>query len=238
MLTQEGGADRPQPATTTGKVVFLLDVDDTLLDNDRFGADLGNRLEQAFGAAERARYWQIFAERREQLGLADYLGALQLFRTGLDDHPQLLGMSQYLLEYPFSSLLYPGALAAVAHLGSFGTPVVLSDGDVVFQPRKIQHSGIWDAVAGRVLIYVHKELVLDHVQRRYPAAHYVMVDDKPNLLAAMKSVLGAKLTTVFVRQGHYALAAQSNTGLPAPDRVIERIADLQKLNMSDFQLQS
>jgi len=238
MLTQEGGADRPQPGTTTGKVVFLLDVDDTLLDNDRFGADLGNRLEQAFGAAERARYWQIFAERREQLGLADYLGALQLFRTGLDDHPQLLGMSQYLLEYPFSSLLYPGALAAVAHLGSFGTPVVLSDGDVVFQPRKIQHSGIWDAVAGRVLIYVHKELVLDHVQRRYPAAHYVMVDDKPNLLAAMKSVIGAKLTTVFVRQGHYALAAQSNTGLPAPDRVIERIADLQKLNMSDFQLQS
>jgi FMN phosphatase YigB (HAD superfamily) len=238
MLTQEGGADRQQPGTTAGEVVFLLDVDDTLLDNDRFGANLGNRLEQAFGAAERARYWQIFAERREQLGLADYLGTLQLFRTGLDDDPQLLGMSQYLLEYPFSSLLYPGALAAVAHLGSFGTPVVLSDGDVVFQPRKIQHSGIWDAVAGRVLIYVHKELVLDHVQRRYPAAHYVMVDDKPNLLAAMKSVLGAKLTTVFVRQGHYALAAQSITGLPAPDRVIERIADLQKLNMSDFQVQS
>jgi FMN phosphatase YigB (HAD superfamily) len=227
MLTQEGGA-----------VVFLLDVDDTLLDNDRFGAELGNRLEQSFGAVERARYWQIFAERREQLGLADYLGTLQLFRTGLDDHPQLLGMSQYLLEYPFSSLLYPGALAAVAHLGSLGTPVVLSDGDVVFQPRKIQRSGVWDAVAGRVLIYVHKELVLYHVQRRYPAAHYVMVDDKPNLLAAMKSVLGAKLTTVFVRQGHYALAAQSNAGLPAPDRVIERIADLQKLNMSDFQLQS
>ena len=238
MLTPEGGADRPQPGTTTAEVVFLLDVDDTLLDNDRFGADLGNRLEQAFGAAERARYWQIFAERREQLGLADYLGALQLFRTGLDDHPQLLGMSQYLLEYPFSSLLYPGALAAVAHLGSFGTPVVLSDGDVVFQPRKIQHSGIWDAVAGRVLIYVHKEQVLDHVQRRYPAAHYVMVDDKPNLLAAMKSVLGAKLTTVFVRQGHYALAAQSNAGLPAPDRVIERIADLQEFGLSDFQVKS
>ena len=238
MLTQEGGADRPQPGTTAGKVVFLLDVDNTLLDNDRFAADLGNRLEQAFDAAERARYWQIFAERREQLGLADYLGALQLFRTGLDDNPQLLGMSQYLLEYPFSSLLYPGALAAVAHLGSLGTPVVLSDGDVVFQPRKIQHSGIWDAVAGRVLIYLHKERVIDHVRRRYPAAHYVMVDDKPNLLAAMKSVLGAQLTTVFVRQGHYALAAQSNAELPAPDRVIERIADLQNLNMSDLQVQS
>jgi FMN phosphatase YigB (HAD superfamily) len=238
MLTQEGGADRPQPGSTAGEVVFLLDVDNTLLDNDRFAADLGNRLEQAFGAAERARYWQIFAERREQLGLADYLGALQLFRSGLDDNPQLLEMSQYLLEYPFSSLLYPGALAAVAHLGSLGTPVVLSDGDVVFQPRKIQHSGIWDAVAGRVLIYLHKERVLDHMQRSYPAAHYVMVDDKPNLLAAMKSVLGPKLTTVFVRQGHYALAAQSNAVLPAPDRVIERIGDLQTLGISAFQLKS
>jgi FMN phosphatase YigB (HAD superfamily) len=224
--------------TDDGKVVFLLDVDNTLLDNDRFGADLGNRLEQAFGAAQRDRYWQIFADRREQLGLADYLGALQLFRTGLDDDPQLLGMSQYLLEYPFASLVYPGALAAVAHLKSLGTPVVLSDGDVVFQPRKIQHSGIWDAVAGRVLIYLHKERVLDHVQQRYPAAQYVMVDDKPNLLAAMKSILGAKLTTVFVRQGHYALAAQSNSGLPAPDRVIERIGDLQKFGLSDFQVKS
>jgi FMN phosphatase YigB (HAD superfamily) len=237
VLTENGSAGG-HPGATAGEVVFLLDVDNTLLDNDRFAADLGNRLEQAFGAAERARYWQIFGDRRDQLGLADYLGALQLFRTGLDDDPQLLDMSQYLLEYPFSSLVYPGALAAVAHLASLGTPVVLSDGDVVFQPRKIQRSGIWSAVAGRVLIYLHKERVLDHVQKRYPAAHYVMVDDKPNLLAAMKSVLGAKLTTVFVRQGHYALAAQSNAGLPAPDRVIERIGDLQNLDISDFQLKS
>jgi FMN phosphatase YigB (HAD superfamily) len=217
-------------------VVFLLDVDDTLLDNDRFGADLGDRLEQSFGRTERERYWRIFAERREQLGLADYLGSLQLFRTGLDDDPKLLEMSEYLLEYPFSELLYPGSLAAIAHLGSFGSPVVLSDGDVVFQPRKIQRSGIWSAVAGRVLIYLHKERVLDHVQRRYPAAHYVMVDDKPNLLAAMKTVLGAKLTTVFVRQGHYALAAESNTQLPPPDRVIEHIGDLLTFNPSDFQV--
>jgi FMN phosphatase YigB (HAD superfamily) len=238
MLRQEGGADRPQSAMAADEIVFLLDVDNTLLDNDRFGADLGDRLEQAFGAAERARYWQIFSDRREQLGLADYLGALQLFRTGLDDDPQLLGMSRFLLEYPFSSLVYPDALATVAHLGSLGKPVVLSDGDVVFQPRKIQHAGIWDAVAGRVLIYLHKERVLDHVQQRYPAKHYVMVDDKPNLLAAMKSVLGAKLTTVFVRQGHYALAAASNAGLPAADRVIERIGDLRNLGISDFQVQS
>jgi FMN phosphatase YigB (HAD superfamily) len=219
-----------------GDIVFLLDVDDTLLDNDRFGADLGDRLEQAFGAAERVRYWQIFAQRREQLGVADYLGSLQVFRTGLDDDPQLLGMSEYLLEYPFSSLVYPAALAAVAHLGTLGRTVVLSDGDVVFQPRKIQRAGIWDAVAGRVLIYLHKEKVLDHVQRRYPASHYVMVDDKPNLLAAMKQVLGAKLTTVFVRQGHYALAAQAAAVVPPPDRVIERIGDLLTLNLSDIQV--
>jgi len=217
-------------------VVFLLDVDNTLLDNDRFGADLGARLEQSFGPAERARYWTIFGDRRTQLGLADYLGSLQLFRTGLDDHPQLLRMSEFLLEYPFSSLVYPQALAAIAHLSTMGTAVVLSDGDVVFQPRKVQRAGIWDAVAGRVLIYVHKEKVLDHVQQRFPASHYVMVDDKPALLAAMKTVLGSKLTTVFVRQGHYAHDAQANAQLPPPDRVIERIGELTTLNPSDFQV--
>jgi FMN phosphatase YigB (HAD superfamily) len=227
---EDAGAALP----AAGEIVFLLDVDNTLLDNDRFAADLGRRLEEAFGAAERDRYWSLFAEHRERAGLADYLAALQSFRTGLDDDPDLLGMSHYLLEYPFASLVYPGALAAVAHLGSLGRPVVLSDGDVVFQPRKIQHSGIWDAVGGRVLIYLHKERVLDHVQKRHPATHYVMVDDKPNILAAMKSVLGAKLTTVFVRQGHYAHAAQSNPASPAPDRVIERIGDLTNLGLSDF----
>jgi FMN phosphatase YigB (HAD superfamily) len=223
-------------AMTPVDIVFLLDVDNTLLDNDRFGADLGNRLEQSFGAPERSRYWRIFADRREQLGLADYLGSLQLFRSGLDDDPKLLRMSEFILDYPFSSLVYPEALAAIAHLASFARPVVLSDGDVVLQPRKIQRSGIWDAVAGRVLIYLHKERVLNHVQQRYPAAHYVMVDDKPNLLAAMKNVLGDNLTTVFVRQGHYALAPDSEPQYPPPDRVIDRIGDLVTLNSSDFQV--
>lgn len=220
----------------TNEVVFLLDVDNTLLDNDRFAADLGDRLEQAFGADGRARYWKIFGDRRDQLGLADYLGSLQLFRTGLDDDPHLLRMSAYLLEYPFSALLFPQALAVIDHLTTFGKPVVLSDGDVVFQPRKIQRAGIWDAVAGRVLIYLHKERVLDHMQLRYPASHYVMVDDKPNLLGAMKVILGDKLTTVFVRQGHYAHNAQAATQQPPPDRVIERIGDLMTLNLSDFQV--
>jgi FMN phosphatase YigB (HAD superfamily) len=218
-----------------GGPIFLMDVDNTLLDNDRFTADLGDTLERAFGAAQRARYWDIFGRRRAALGLADYLGALQDFRTGLDDHAELLRMSEFLLEYPFSQRLFPRALEALAHLSALGQPVVLSDGDIVFQPRKIQRSGIWAAVEGRVLIYLHKEKVLDHVQRRYPAKHYVMVDDKPNLLAAMKSTLGAQLTTVFVRQGHYATAPESATVVPAPDLVIQRIEDLMNRSPTDFE---
>jgi FMN phosphatase YigB (HAD superfamily) len=219
----------------SGDTIFLLDVDNTLLDNDRFAADLGDRLEQAFGASQRERYWTIFGRLREQLGLADYLGSLQAFRIGLDDHPDLLAMSEFVLEYPFAARLFPRALDAVAHLRTLGRPVVLSDGDIVFQPRKIQHSGIWDAVEGRVMIYVHKERVLDHMQLRYPAARYVMVDDKPNLLAAMKSILKEKLTTVFVRQGHYALAPESTSVEPAPDMTIQRIGDLIDHDLTDFQ---
>jgi FMN phosphatase YigB (HAD superfamily) len=222
----------------TDDVVFLLDVDNTLLDNDRFGADLGARLEQAFGLSARKRYWEIFEELRSKFGFADYLGSLQFFREGLDDDPQLLEMSGFLLDYPFPDLLFPRALAAIEHLRAFGRPVVLSDGDAIFQPRKIKHAGIWNAVDGAVLIYLHKERVLDHVQRRYPASHYVVIDDKPNLLAAMKSALGDKLTTVFVRQGHYALAPGSNTVQPRPDQLIERIGDLLTLNLSDFKVPS
>jgi FMN phosphatase YigB (HAD superfamily) len=217
-------------------VIFLLDVDNTLLDNDQFGKDLGDRLEESFGAFERARYWSIIAKRREEFGFVDYLGSLQDFRTGLDDHAELLDMSEFVLEYPFAERLFPGALDALAHLRTLGRPVVLSDGDIVFQPRKIHRAGIWAAVEGRVLIYLHKEKVLDHMQRRYPAKHYVMVDDKANLLAAMKSVLGSKLTTVFVRQGHYALDPQSKSVNPAPDLVIEHIGDLTTYQLTDFKV--
>jgi FMN phosphatase YigB (HAD superfamily) len=216
--------------------VFLLDVDDTLLDNDRFGADLGKRLEADFGVEARKRYWGIFEELRAKVGFADYLGSLQVFRDGLDDDPRLLGMSDFLLEYQFSNLLYPQALQAIGHLRTLGRPVILSDGDVVFQPRKIKHAGIWSAVDGAVLIYIHKEKVLDHVQRRYPASHYVVVDDKPNLLAAMKSQLKERLTSVFVRQGHYALAPGSNSVQPPPDRVIERIGEILNFQSSDFEV--
>jgi FMN phosphatase YigB (HAD superfamily) len=222
---------------TGGEVVFLLDVDNTLLDNDAFAEELGAQLEKWFGVEHRKRYWQIFEDLRTKVGVADYLGSLQAFRAGVDDDPMLLQMSHFLLDFPFQKLLFPGALSAIAHLRAMGRAVVLSDGDVVFQPRKIQHAGIWDAVQGAVLIYVHKEKVMDHVQKRYPASHYVVVDDKPNLLAAMKLVMQEKLTTVFVRQGHYALAAGSNSVTPPPDRVIERIGDLTTLNSSDFKVQ-
>ena len=217
-----------------GNVVFLLDVDNTLLDNDRFAADLGARLQQGFGAAGRDRFWALFAKLRDDLGYADYLGALQAFRAGVDDDADLLQMSAYLLEYPFAQRLYPRALAAIAHLRTLGLPVVMSDGDVVFQPRKVQRSGIWDAVAGRVLITVHKERALEAMQRRYPAAHYVMVDDKPQLLAAMKLVLGARLTTVFVRQGHYALESAGMAIDPLPDLAIAHIGELIDFSRSHF----
>jgi len=219
---------------SASEVVFLLDVDNTLLDNDRFGVDLGARLEQAFGADQRDRYWAILAALREELSYVDYLGALQKFRAGLDDNPDLLQMSSFILEYPFAEQLYPRALEAIAHLSTLGLPVVLSDGDVVLQPRKIQRSGIWNAVQGRVLIYVHKERALDAMQRRYPARHYVMVDDKARLLAAMKRVLGQKLTTVFVRQGHYASEPAATAIDPPPDLEIERIGDLLDRDLSDF----
>ena len=221
-----------------GDVVFLLDVDNTLLDNDRFGADLGERLEKTFGADQRDRYWAIFAALREERSYADYLAALQKFRIGLDDNPALLQMGSFMLEYPFADRVYPRALEAIAHLDTLGLPVILSDGDVVFQPRKIQRSGNWNAVQGRVLIDVHKERALDAMRRLFPARHYVMVDDKALLLAVMKRVLGETLTTVFVHQGHYAtqyLAQSANKVLDPPaDLEIERIGDLLDHDLFDF----
>ena len=176
--------------------------------------------------------WDIFARRRTTFGLADYLGSLQEFRSGLDDNPKLLDMSQFLLEYPYASRLFPQALEAIAHLRKLGSPAVLSDGDIVFQPRKIQHSGIWDAVEGRVLIYLHKEKMLEAVAHRYPARHYVMVDDKVRILAAMKQSWGSKLTTIFPRQGHYALDAAGVAKYPSPDLTLETIGALAERDLS------
>lgn len=215
-------------------LVILLDVDDTLLDNDRFAADLGDALERRFGAAERARYWAIYGALRDELGYADYLASLQRFRHGLENHPALLDMSGFLLDYPFEQRLYPGTLETLAHLRTLGRPVILSDGDVVFQPRKVRRAGLWDALAGDVLIYLHKQQMLDAMQQRYPAAHYAMVDDKPQILADMKRLMGARLTTVWVKQGHYAAAAAGQRIEPAPDLEIACIAELRGRKLGGY----
>jgi FMN phosphatase YigB (HAD superfamily) len=212
-------------AATITPVVFLVDVDNTLLDNDQIIDDLRNHLATTVGTACRDRYWAIFEENRDQLGYADYLGALQRYRLEAPDDVRVLEVSSFLLDYPFAERLFPRALDVLSHLARSGPTVILSDGDVVFQPWKIERSGLRDAVAGRVLVYIHKEQRLADVERRFPAAHYVFVDDKVRLLTAFKEIWGERVTTVFPRQGHYA-TDPSVASYPAPDLTVERIADL------------
>jgi len=213
-------------------IVTLFDCDNTLLDNDHVVADLRAHLEREFGAENRDRYFEIFEALRKELGYADYLGALQRYRLGANNDPRLLKMSSFLVDYPFVDRLYPGSLKAIKHFGKYGPTVILSDGDVVFQPHKIQRSGLWNAVDGRVLIYIHKESMLDDVEQRYPAQHYVMVDDKLRILAEMKNVWGNRLTTIFPRQGHYALDPYNVATYPAADLTVEHIGDLVNCDLS------
>jgi FMN phosphatase YigB (HAD superfamily) len=207
-------------------IVFLVDVDNTLLDSDCIERDLRRHLDEAFGHERSARYWEIFEDLRIELDYADYLGALQQYRIEYPRDPHLLEISLFLVDYPFADRLYPGVLEVIARLRSWGPTVILSDGDVVFQPRKVERSGLWRAVAGHVLIYIHKEHMLDDIEQRYPARHYVMVDDKLRILAAMKKTWGDRLTTVSPRQGHYALGPKSFASYPAADICVERIGDL------------
>jgi FMN phosphatase YigB (HAD superfamily) len=212
--------------TAPNEVVFLFDVDNTLLNNDRVLDDLLLHIEREFGSKNRDRYWAIFEALRAELGYADYLGALQRYRLEATCDPRLLMMSSFLLDYPFANRLYPGSLDVLEHLRPWGPTVILSDGDVVFQPRKVQRSGLWEAVEGRVLIYIHKEQMLDDVEQRYPARHYVMVDDKLRILAAMKKIQRDRLTTVFPRQGHYAVDPNNIAAYPPADITVEHIGDL------------
>jgi FMN phosphatase YigB (HAD superfamily) len=216
----------PDPMTSPSEIVFLLDVDNTLLDNDRVRADLRDHLAWEFGVESRDRYWAIFEQLSAECGYADYLGALQRYRLKELCDPRLLLMSSFLVDYPFADRLYPGSMEVVKHLSAWGPVVILSDGDVVFQPRKVQRSGLWEAVEGRVLIYIHKEQMLDDVERHYPARHYVMVDDKLRILTAMRKIWGDRLTTVWPRQGHYALDPQATATYPPADLTIDRIGDL------------
>jgi FMN phosphatase YigB (HAD superfamily) len=218
-------------------VVFLLDVDNTLLDNDRIADDLRAYLTGNFGKAGEL-YWKHFEELRKELGYADYLGALQRYRADLEGNGEaahrLLSVSGFLIDYPFAERVYPGALEVLAKLSKFGPTVILSDGDVVFQPRKVNRSGIWKAVEGRVLIFIHKEEMLDTVEREYPAEHYVLIDDKERILDAVKKQWGDKLTTVFPRQGHYALDPKNAGKYRKPDVTVEKIGDLLEMNIGKF----
>ncbi|WIG55407.1 MAG: hypothetical protein OJF61_001193 [Rhodanobacteraceae bacterium] len=219
---------------TAAPVVFLLDVDNTLLDNDRVQADLDAHIAKLFGADAAKTYWNIYETLREKLGYADYLGAIQQFRLECDDEVRAQDLAAWLLNYPFADRVYPGAFDAIAHLSRFGECVVLSDGDVVLQPRKIAASGIARAVQDRVLIYVHKERMLDDVARRFPAQHYVMVEDKLRVLDGMKRRWRERLTTVFLRQGHYANDPAARKEYPPAQIELGGIRELCDLDAGAF----
>ncbi len=215
-------------------VVFLFDVDNTLLDNDRVTGDLRRYLEREVGSERAERYWTIFESLRAELGYADYLGALQRYRVESPYDCHLLAVSTYLVNYPFANRLFPNSLDVIERCKRWGPAVILSDGDVVFQPRKVERSGLFEAVGGNILIYIHKELELADVERRHPARHYVMVDDKLRILAALKRSWGPRVTTVFPRQGHYALDPAEAAGYPPADVTVGRIGDLLDYDMSDL----
>jgi hypothetical protein len=215
-------------------IVFLFDVDNTLLDNDAVQADLKAHLAENYGAAARDRYWQILEELRSELGYVDYLGALGRYRVEALHRPEVLRMSSWLVDYPFAERLYPGAFAALTHARRWGPTAILSDGDAVFQPRKVERAGLWRAVEDRVLIYIHKESELADVERFFPARHYVLIDDKLRILTAVKSIWHARVTTVFVRQGRYARDAETLARYPSADVTLERIGDFATLDRGAF----
>ena len=216
----------------TPAVVFLFDVDNTLLDNDGVQADLKEHLEQAYGSVARDRYWQILEELRSELGYVDYLGALERFRVEEIHRPDVLRMSNWLVDYPFANRLYPGALDVVKYVQQWGPALILSDGDAVFQPRKVERSGLWRAFDDRVLIYIHKENELAYVERFYPADHYVLIDDKLRILTAVKKIWGERVTTVFPKQGHYAFDPKILSECPPADIELARIGDLLNCDMA------
>jgi FMN phosphatase YigB (HAD superfamily) len=208
------------------ETVFLFDVDNTLLNNDQVQADMSLHLAEYYGEAARDRFWEIFERLREELGYSDYLGALERYRLEAMHHPKLLRLANWLVDYPFHERLYPGAIAVVQAAQAAGPTVVLSDGDAVFQPRKVEKSGLWPVFGDNVLIYVHKEMELADVERHFPATHYVMIDDKLRILDAIKRAWGDRVTTVFPRQGRYATDPDIVASFPPADITVECIGDL------------
>lgn len=223
----------PTTSSNSDDVVFLFDVDNTLIDSDRIIADLRRHLTREVGAPQTAEYFQMLEALRSELGYADYLGALQRYRVAHPREPNLIAVSHFLINYPFANRLYPGSLDAVEHCARFGRTVILSDGDVVFQPRKVERSGLFEIFEGRVLIYIHKEQELSDVEKRFPATRYVLIDDKLPILTTVKQIWADRVTTIFPRQGHYARTAPLDA-YPAPDLSIERISQLTNYNLTDL----
>jgi len=224
--------ERYQPMPETADTVFLFDVDNTLLDNDRVQADLSQHLYDSYGPEVRDRFWVIFEQLRAELGYADYLGTLERYRLEAMHHPKLLRIANWLIDYNFHERLYPDAIEVVRAVQRAGVTAILSDGDAVFQPRKIERSGLWPVFGDNVLIYIHKELELADVEWHFPARHYVMIDDKPRILDAIKRAWGDRVTTVFPRQGHYAADPQQLAAFPPADVTIGRIGDLLNLDLA------
>jgi FMN phosphatase YigB (HAD superfamily) len=208
------------------KIIFLFDVDNTLLDNDHVVSDLMRYLEHEIGSELQQRYWAHFEQLRTELGYADYLGALQQYRLEYPSDSRILAVSHYLIDYPFGNRLFANSLDVIEYVRRWGKPVIASDGDVVFQPLKIRRGGLMESFDSQVLIYIHKEKELDDIVRRYPADHYVFIDDKVRILAAVKQAWKSRVTTVFPRQGHYATDQKEVVKYPSPDIVVERIAML------------
>jgi hypothetical protein len=217
----------------TSHAVFLFDVDNTLLDNDRVTAALRGFLSKEVGEKRTDRYWKIFEELRDELGYADYLGALQKYRMQFPYDSHLLTLSNFLIDYPFANRLYPGSLDVIEKFQQYDPVVILTDGDAVFQPRKIERSGLGEAVDGNILIYIHKEKELADIERRYPAEHYFLFDDKIRILAAIKDQWRERVTTVFVKQGHYAFDAGTVAKYPSADVEVRCISDLLDYKFDD-----
>ncbi|PIP82108.1 MAG: haloacid dehalogenase [Elusimicrobia bacterium CG_4_9_14_3_um_filter_62_55] len=217
-------------------IAFLFDVDNTLLDNDRVIADLQAHLKREVGPERAEHYWQLFKQLRGELGYADYLGALQRYRGEYPHDPDIITVSRFLLNYPFADRLFPRALEVIKQVQQWGPAALLTDGDVVFQPRKVDRSGLSEAVAGQVFIYLHKEKELDDVEQRFPAKHYVVVEDKLRLLAAIKKIWGVRVTTVFVRQGHYAVDPTILADYPAADISLDSISGLLQYDLAQLRV--
>jgi FMN phosphatase YigB (HAD superfamily) len=219
----------------THQVIFLFDVDNTLLDNDRMKRDLGDYVNRTFGPGAENELWTLYEEERVKHGYADFLGTLERFRLAHLQDTRVLKLANWVMDYPYIERLYPDALGVVRHVRQWGLPVILTDGDGVFQPHKLERAGLLGAFGGHVLNYVHKEQELDSVKRAYPAKHYVLIDDKLSLLNLVKKAWGDRVTTVFPRQGHYANDAKILARSQPADIEIERIADLMDYDFSTLQ---